>query len=305
MPVLGLGTFGIARDQCYDIIRSAIRLGYRHFDCAPIYGNQKEIGKAINGAIDEGEVTREELWITSKLWNDQHRYNDVEPACEQTLEELGLEYLDLYMIHWPVAYERGIRFPENEEQWLDWGEAPLEDTWTGMEDCQDAGLAKHIGLCNFNMYALGLILDDCMMKPEVLQCEWHPYLPQQTLYDYCRSNKILMTAYAPLGAPGRPANLKNAGEPSLLDDLTIRQIAEKYQCTPAQVLLAYGMKRKMAVIPKTSNTDRLKENLAAVDIDLDREDLRELLVLPKHRYYKGESFLRNGSPYTNNDLWDY
>lgn len=305
MPMIGLGTAGIPADQVYDVVRKAIVLGYRHFDCAPVYNNQKEIGDALVDAIDEGDVTREELFITSKLWNDSHRYNDVERSCEKTLEELQLEYLDLYLIHWPVAHERGVVVPQNEEEFLAEEEAPLEDVWTGMEDCEDAGLAKHIGVSNFNIEKLKIILEDGMVKPEMNQCEWHPYLPQQSLYDFCRSNKILMTAYAPLGSPGRPEDMTHENEPFLLTEPAITEIAQKQGCTEAQALLAYGLKRKMAVIPRTTNVDRLRENLEAENFSVDREDLRSLIVLPKYRYFKGEEYTIHGSPYKLTDIWEY
>jgi len=305
MPMIGLGTAGIPADQVYDVVRKAIVLGYRHFDCAPIYNNQKQIGDALVDAMDEGDVTREELFITSKLWNDSHRYNDVERSCESTLEELQLDYLNMYLIHWPVAHERDVVVPQNEEEFLSIFDAPLEDTWTGMEDCEDAGLAKHIGVSNFNIGALKIILDDCMVKPEMNQCEWHPYLPQQTLYDFCRSNKVFMTAYAPLGSPNRPEEFKHDNEPNLLTEPAIIEMAKKHNCTEAQVLLAYGLKRKMAVIPRTTNFERLQENLGAQDVNIDREDLRSLIILPKFRYFKGEEYTIHGSPYKLTDIWEY
>ncbi len=305
IPMIGLGSSGIPTDQTYDVIRKAIILGYRHFDCAPIYGNQKEIGDALIDAIDEGDVSREELFITSKLWNDSHRYNDVERSCEETLEELQLDYLDLYLIHWPVAHERGVIVPENEEEFLAEVEAPLEDTWVGMEDCEDAGLTKHIGVSNFNIANLQHLIDEGMVKPEVNQCEWHPYLPQQTLYDFCRSNKIIMTAYAPLGSPGRPAEMKNDHEPDLLTEPAIIEIAKKQGCTEAQALIAYALKRKMAVIPRATNPEHLKQNLEAENFTVDRADLRELIILPKFRYFKGEEYTIHGSPYKLTDIWEY
>lgn len=301
MPMIGLGTIGLAPAGVYDTIRQAIRLGYRLIDCAPSHGNQAQIGKAILDAISDGDVSREDLFITSKLPNDQHRYNDVEASCQSILAELQLDYLDLFLIQWPVAHERGILLPGNEEEFLSDGEAPLEDTWTGMEDCLDAELVRHIGVSNFNIPRLQLLLDEATFPPEVNQCEWHPYLPQQTLYDYCRSQKVKMMAYAPLGTPGT----KTAGEPDLFTEPAIMDIARKYNCTEAQVLLAYGLQRKMAVIPCSGNATHLAENLAADNVELDREDLRSLIILPKHRFYKGEEYTIHGSPYKLTDLWEY
>ncbi len=305
MPMVGLGTSGIAVDKTYDVVREALKIGYRHFDCSPIYKNEAEVGQAINDAINDGEVSREELWITSKLWNCFHRYNDVEPACEQSLKAMGLEYFDLYLIHWPVAVERDIDWAQNEEEYLTDDEAPLDDTWTAMEDCLAAGIAKHIGVSNFNISKLKLVLEDCMDPPEVNQCEWHPYLPQQSLYDFCKENKIKMTAYAPLGSPERPDNYRKPNDPELLSEPAISTIAEKHGITDGQVCLAYGLTRKMAVIPKSTDPGRLKENLDASEMKLDREDLRSLIVLPKFRYFKGEEHTSHGSPYQLKDIWEY
>lgn len=301
MPMIGLGTYDIPAADSYQAVREAIRLGYRHIDTAPIYKNDAEIGLAIKDAIADGDVTREELWITSKLWNSAHRYTDVEPTCRETLERMQLEYLDLYLIHWPIAHERGVDFPQTEEEYLSDGEAPLEDTWIGMEDCMESKMVRHIGVSNFNIEKLLVIIEECTEHPELLQCEWHPYLPQQTLYDFCRSNKILMTAYAPLGAPGS----LTAHVPALIEEPAIVEIAHKMGCTPAQALIAYALTRKMAAIPKSANPDHMKENLAAEDLRLDREDLRNLIVLPKHRYYDGELFTIHGSPYKLTDIWEY
>ena len=305
MPMIGFGTSGMDPEDTYDAVRTAISVGFRHFDCAPIYKNQQEVGEAINDAIAEGEVTREELWITSKLWNDQHRYNDVEPALEDILDEMDFDYVDLFLIHWPVAHERGVDMPESEEDYLSFAEAPLEDTWTGMEDCLEEGTTKHIGVSNFNIECLQLLIDDAMMPPEVNQVEMHPYLPQQTLYDYCRSNKILMTAYAPLGSPGRSIDRKHPNEPILLGEPAIETIAEKHGCTTAQALLAWSLTRKVSVIPQSTSEDHMIKNLAAADYKLDRADLRELIILPKFRYFKGEEFTIHGSPYKLTDIWEY
>lgn len=305
MPMIGLGTSGIPADKAYDVVREAIKIGYRHFDCSPIYKNEAEIGQALNDAMSDGEVSREELWITSKLWNSEHRYNDVEPACEASLEAMGLKYFDLYLIHWPVAVERGVDWAEKEEDHLAEEEAPLEDTWTGMEDCLAEDLVKHIGVSNFNIQKLSMIFEECEEPPEVNQCEWHPYLPQQTLYDYCKTNKVRMIAYAPLGSPNRPESYKSAKEPELLSEPAITEIAEKYGITQAQALLAYGLTRKMAVIPRSTNPERLKENFAAEELKLDREDLRTLIVLSKYRYFKGDEHTRHSSPYKLTDIWEY
>ncbi|MFY0605551.1 MAG: aldo/keto reductase [Cyclobacteriaceae bacterium] len=305
MPMLGLGTSGIKPEEAESVIRSAVEIGYRHFDCSPIHKNQVAIGEAIQSVVDSGLVTREDLWITSKLWNDRHLYNDVESACEEILEEMQLEYLDLFLIQSPVAFRKGVDYPEHEEDFLDEGDAPLEDTWTGMEDCLDADLTKHIGLSNFNIEKIQRILDDCMMKPELVQCEWHPYLPQQTLHDYCKSNKLLMSGYALMGSPDRAEMFRNTNEPLLLSEPAIEAIAEKQGCTVAQALIAYSIKRKTAAIVKASDPAHQKENFEAFNYSVDREDLRSLIVLSKFRYFKGDEYVTQGSPYKLTDIWEY
>ena len=168
-----------------------------------------------------------------------------------------------------------------------------------------AELTKHIGVSNFNISKLQLLLEECMDPPEVNQCEWHPYLPQQTLYDFCKLNKIKMIGYAPLGSPGRSVDYRKANDPELLTEPAISAIAMKHGMTEAQACLAYGLTRKMAVIPRSIKSDRLKENFEAADLKLDREDLRSLIILPKFRYFKGEEHTSHGSPYKLTDIWEY
>lgn len=305
MPILGLGTFKSEPGVIGQIVTKAIKIGYRHFDCASMYGNEKEIGQALNSAIKEGLVTRNDLWITSKLWNNSHLKDDVMPALKLTLENLCLNYLDLYLIHWPIAHKPNIYLPKTGDDFLDSEQAPLEETWEGMEDGVDDGLVKHIGVSNFNSKALQAIIDCAWIPPEVNQVEMHPLLPQMTLYDFCRTNDILMTAYGPLGAPYRQLEPAGKLSPMLLESNVVVDIAQKHESTPAQVLIAWSIERKVSVIPKTINESRLKENLEAIELKLDREDMRNLALMTKHRYVSGEIFTISGSPYKLTDLWDY
>jgi len=305
MPMIGMGTAYYQEGVMYDAVREAINLGYRHFDCSPMYNNQQEIGEAIADAMDDGDVEREELWITSKLWNDSHDYDDVEPALEDTLEELQLDYLDLYMVHWPVAQKSGTGLPAGKEDYVGEEAAPLIDTWTAMEDCMDADLTKHIGICNCNINTLNMLRYESTMEPEVLQVEMHPYLPQQPLYDFCRQAGINIVASAPLGSQGRPQSLKHSNEPDLFTEPAFLEMSAKHSISVAQAILAYGVTRKTALIPSSVHPDHLKENLEAIDKKLDREDLRKLIILPKYRFFKGEEFTSNGSPYRLTDLWEY
>lgn len=303
--MIGLGTRGLSADTTYDTIRKAIELGYRHFDCSPIHKNDSEVGRAIADSIAEGKVNREELWVTTKLWNSSHKYNDVEQSVEATLERMGLDYVDLLLIEWPVAHERNIDFPSSEEEYLAEEEAPLIDTWTGLEDCLDEELTRHIGVSNCNIQTIEMLNSEGTLEVECLQVELHPFLPQQALYDYCRTNKLPMIGFAPLGSPGRSAEMRHPNEPFLLNEPAILEIATKHNITPVQAILAWSLTRKTAVIPCSSNAEHLAENLAAQDLKIDREDLRQLIVLPKFRFFKGELFTINGSPYKLTDFWEY
>lgn len=304
MPMLGLGTFKSDPGIIKNVIRKAIEIGYRHFDCAAIYGNEKEIGEALKDAMAAGDVTRKELWITSKLWNNHHLKADVRPAFMKTLEDLQLDYLDLYLMHWPVAQKPDVISPSDPSDFLTWETAPLEETWEGMEDCVDDKLVRHIGLSNCNISVVKDIIDCAWIPPEMNQVEMHPFLPQIKLFDYCRENEIPMTAYGPLGAPYR-AEEGGGFALSLMENPLILEIAQKHNCTPAQMLIAWSIYRKIAVIPKTVNEDRLLENFKSLEVQIDRDDVRKLSSLPKHRYVDGSAFTMAGSPYGLRDLWEY
>lgn len=305
MPALGLGTWKSAPGEIGAAVREAIRAGYRHIDCAPIYGNEEEIGRALAECFEDGLASREELWITSKLWNDRHASGEVIPALEETLSDLGLEYLDLYLIHWPVAIRTGLTFPESGVDMVSLEELPLEETWERMEAALAAGLCRHIGVSNFSAAKLARLLGVGRVAPEVDQVELHPYLRQDELVSFCRDNGVIVTAYSPLGSPDRPERLKEDDEPVLLEDPVIRGIAERLGATPAQVLIAWALARDTAVIPKSVNPDRIRENLAAADVSLDDEAMSGIAALDRHRrYIVGHVWAMEGSPYSLGRLWD-
>ena len=304
MPAVGLGTWKSDPGVVGEAVTGALEAGYRHFDCAPIYGNEAEIGTALSGTLAAGTVRREDLWITSKLWNSEHGRDRVIPALENTLQDLGLKYLDLYLIHWPVPIRPGITFPQAPEDFASLEDQPLADTWAGMEDAVDAGLVRAIGVSNFSAPRLAALAAGARIPPAVNQVELHPYLAQSALLQAARDLGVRLTAYSPLGSMDRPARLKKADEPVLLEDPAVTAVAAAHGATPGQVLIAWALARDTAVIPKTSRADRLAENLAAAQLDLTPADLASLNALDRgYRYVDGSFWCIPGSPHTLNNLW--
>lgn len=204
------------------VIKDAIDVGYRHFDCAHFYGNEDEIGEAINAKLKEGVVKREELFITSKIWNTFQRKDLVRPALETTLKNLGLPYIDLYLIHWPTAYKEGDSLlPMGENGKLLFSDADYLDTYKELEKLVDAGLTKSIGISNFNAKQVDRIVANARIQPVTNQVECHPYLNQNKLAAHCHAKKIILTSYSPLGSPYRPW-AKAGDPPALFDDTKVR-----------------------------------------------------------------------------------
>jgi alcohol dehydrogenase (NADP+) len=305
MPALGLGTWKSAKGEVYEVVRKAIEIGYRHFDCAFFYGNEAEIGQSIADAIKNGEVTREELWITSKLWNNRHRKEDVKGAFDITLKDLGLDYLDLYLIHWPVALQYNIDYSQKGEDLISLTEIPLSETWRELIDLQAKGLAKHIGVSNFSIKKINQITEETGVMPEVVQVESHPFLQQKNLLNFAEEKGIFLTGYCPLGSADRPAARILESEPKLFQNQTIIEIAQEKGVSPAQVMLAWAINRGASVIPKSVNPQRLKENLEAADIELTTDEMAKISSLDLHyRYIKGDFWCLEGSDYTLENLWD-
>ncbi len=305
MPLLGLGTWKSTDQIAYDTVKEALRIGYKHFDCAARYENEKPIGKALKDRIANGSINRKDLWITSKLWNNAHQPERVEPALKQTLNDLRLDYLDLYLIHWPVAFKPEVNFPSTGSDLVSLDDVSIQDTWQALEVCVRQGLCKHLGVSNFSIKKMKGIQAHCSITPEVNQIEAHPLLQQQDLLDFCQQEGILVTAYSPLGSSDRPVRLIKAQDPVLLEQSEVIEIAHNLNLTPAQLLLAWAVNRKTAVIPKSSNPGRLKENLAAADIELSSETMDSIKRLDRHfRYVDGSIWTLPGSPYTIQNLWD-
>ncbi|WP_417198025.1 aldo/keto reductase [Bizionia sp.] len=299
MPILGLGTFRSEPNEVYNAVLSAIKIGYRHIDCAAAYGNEKEVGNAIAESIKQGLVTREDLWVTSKLWNASHGEENVIPALNQTLEDLQLDYLDLYLIHWPVALKKGTEMPEKASDFIPLSEVPLTNTWKGMETALEQGLAKHIGVSNFNENHLKEIMATAVHQPEINQVEIHPFLQQEELKSFCTQQDILLTAYAPLGSlVDENTTLR------LLENDTIKNVADSRNMSPAQVALAYTMQRGIAVIPKSINEARLLQNLETLHHTLTEEDIVLLKDLDKgHRFIDGKFWEVENGPYLAQNIW--
>ena len=304
IPALGLGTWKSNKGEVAAAVSEAIKIGYRHIDCAPIYMNEQEVGSALGTALSSGQAKREELWITSKLWNNAHAKKHVRPALEKTLRDLRLDYLDLFLIHWPVHFQPNVMFPRCPEEFLASDAIPLGETWQAMESLVEKGLCRYIGVCNFHLGRLRELKKEASIQPLLNQIESHPYLQQAEMLEYCKANGTLFTAYSPLGSGDRPAGMKKSDEPSLLQHPTVVAVAQKTSLTPGQVLLAWALARGTIVIPKSINPGRLRENFQAADTLLDPADLAAITALESgYRYVDGTFFTSSGSPYTITDLW--
>lgn len=295
MPFVGLGLWKISNDDAPRIVAQAIADGYRHLDSACDYGNEPAVGAGLAHVLRSGTIRREDLWVTSKLWNTYHAANHVRPALERTLADLGLEYLDLYLIHFPIAqaflpfeerYPPGwLADPQHPERGMSPTRVPVSETWGAMEELVSEGLVRHIGVSNFGVSLLRDLLSYATIRPAVLQVELHPFLAQEKLLRFCRDEQIGVTGFSPLGAGSYvPLGMANADD-SVLGHPTVRQIAASHQKTPAQVVLRWGVQRGTAVIPKTSRPERLRENLAIFDFELSADEMRAITALDRHQRY--------------------
>jgi alcohol dehydrogenase (NADP+) len=267
IPAVGFGTLIPDREKGRAAIRTALEVGFRHLDAAEAYRNEDVVGDVIKEALDKGILNREQLFVTTKLWNNNHRPERVKPALEASLRRLQVDYADAYLIHTPFAFAPGDdQYPKEADGKPAYDKGiTLLDTWRALEELVDAGLARAIGLSDVKLDTLKEIVANARIKPAIVQVESHPYLPEWELLDFCKANGIVLLAFAPLG---------HGMEPSIHDDPVLKSIAERIGETPAHVALAWAVQRGTAFLTTSTNPDHIRENYEISPIPDD--SLREI-----------------------------
>jgi diketogulonate reductase-like aldo/keto reductase len=309
MPAIGLGTFGsdhVSPAQVAKAVEDAAALGYRHFDCASVYGNEHQIGYALQEAMRRG-VRRDELWVTSKLWNDKHGESDVIPSCEKSLADLQLAYLDLYLVHWPFPnfHPPGCDVTSRSADARPYIHANFMRTWRKMEELVDRGLVRHIGTSNMTIPKLKLVLRDARIKPAVNEMELHPHFQQPELFEFVRANGIVPVGYSPIGSPGRPERDRTPEDSVPTQDPVIVRIASRLGVHPAAVCIKWAVQRGQTPIPFSTNRSHYRANLLSVVSEpLTRDDMDAISKIDRNcRLIKGQVFLwKEGQSWE--DLWD-
>jgi diketogulonate reductase-like aldo/keto reductase len=309
MPAIGLGTFGsdhVSADEVAEAVMGAAAAGYRHFDCASVYGNEDRIGYSFQEIIRRG-IKREELWITSKLWNDKHGEHDVTASCEKSLSDLQLDYLDLYLVHWPfpnyhpAKCDVTSRSP-NAKPYI---HENFMKTWRKMEELVDRGLVRHIGTSNMTVPKLKLVLRDARIKPAVNEMELHPHFQQPELFNFVRENGIEPIGYCPIGSPGRPERDRTPEDTSPTEDPVILRIANRLGVHPAVVCLKWAVQRGQTPIPFSTKPSHYIGNLrGVVGEPLTPAEMDDISRIDRNcRLIKGQVFLWKENQ-TWEDLWD-
>jgi diketogulonate reductase-like aldo/keto reductase len=308
MPAIGLGTFGsdhVSPSEIAAAVEGAAAVGYRHFDCASVYGNEAQIGAAFERIL-RGGIKREELWITSKLWNDKHGEDDVIASCRKSLADLRLDYLDLYLVHWPFPnfHPAGCDVSSRSPDARPYIHENYMKTWRKMEDLVRMGLVRHIGTSNMTIPKLKLLLRDARIKPAVNEMELHPHFQQPELFKFVVENGIEPVGYCPIGSPGRPERDRTPEDTAPTEDRVILEIARRHGTHPAAVCIKWAVQRGQTPIP--FSVHHYRENLAAAAIGdpLTGEEMQVIATIDrKCRLIKGQVFLwKDGQ--TWEDLWD-
>lgn len=295
MPAVGLGYWKVDQSAAAALTVDAVKIGYRHLDCAADYGNEASVGDGIAEVVRQGLCKREDLWVTSKLWNTHHRPEHVKPAFIRSLRDLKLDYLDLYLIHFPISLQyvpMETRYPagwfvdpKDSQPRMVPDAVPIRETWQAMEELVDAGLVRSIGISNFGVSLIRDLLSQCRIRPNVLQVESHPYLVQQKLIRFCHEASIAVTAFSPLGAPSYiPIGMASESD-SVLNDPIVRKIASSHGRSAAQIVLRWGVQRGTAVIPKSSKLERLRENLDLAGFELVQPEMESINALNKNQRF--------------------
>ncbi|HTV12228.1 MAG TPA: aldo/keto reductase [Acidimicrobiales bacterium] len=304
MPAIGLGTFGsdhVPADEVGQAVVGALEAGYRHFDCASVYGNEAEIGRALKG------FPRGDLWVTSKLWNDKHAARDVIPACRQSIVDLQVGYLDLYLVHWPFPnhHNPGVEVTSRSPDARPYIHEEFMATWRQMERLVDEGLTRHIGTSNMTVAKLELVLRDARIRPVVNEMELHPHFQQPELFSYLIARGIQPVGYSPIGSPARPQRDRTPNDSVDIEDPVLVAIANNRGVHPAVICVKWAVQRGQVPIPFSTKRSRYEANLEAVVKDpLTEQEMHAIAGTDRgNRLIKGQVFLwREGQSWE--DLWD-